>query len=436
MRYQVPIALAGACLGAALLNAQKPPDCNNPITRDVDVRCACIKDPGSQACSLVKSGFYEPHDMGKIKDAYSASTWSPQPAQQPTHVTVLPRSQPIRPQQARVVPLAHKDYLRFLQPNARFAVGIDFDKLSRSPELMSALFDQPGGPDGNNQIAAALKEMDHLWLSFAPPGDVVLLMTGKFEQGAATGMFYASGIRPVFLNDAHAMLVGPEPSVQAALARLNRPASAAHADAVGWVTRRSRELAKDHETWIALESPAHEANGSPLGSIRQFALGVKIAGQGSIDGEAIADSEAGAEKIAAWVDQMKAALRKGATSGVLDALNVQRTGATIRFSAEGDALVEGDAGKTAMNSDLGAELYSTIMSGFPGAPARAVAADKLLAVKAGMKREELLGLLGKPLAVSKIQGLDVPRETWTYQAAFGKQITLRLDDGVLTGAPE
>jgi hypothetical protein len=39
-----------------------------------------------------------------------------------------------------------------------------------------------------------------------------------------------------------------------------------------------------------------------------------------------------------------------------------------------------------------------------------------------MKREEVLSLLGQPLSVSAIQGLDTPRETWTYQVAFGKQL--------------
>ena len=43
----------------------------------------------------------------------------------------------------------------------------------------------------------------------------------------------------------------------------------------------------------------------------------------------------------------------------------------------------GDAGKTAMNSDVGVELYSLIMAGFPGVPSRTVAEDKLLSVKAG-----------------------------------------------------
>jgi outer membrane protein assembly factor BamE (lipoprotein component of BamABCDE complex) len=88
-----------------------------------------------------------------------------------------------------------------------------------------------------------------------------------------------------------------------------------------------------------------------------------------------------------------------------------------------------------MNSDLGVELYGVIMAGFPGMPPRTVAEDKLLAVKAGMHREEVLSLLGPPLSVSSIQGLDTPRESWTYQIPFGKQLTVRLDGGVVTAPP-
>jgi hypothetical protein len=56
-------------------------------------------------------------------------------------------------------------------------------------------------------------------------------------------------------------------------------------------------------------------------------------------------------------------------------------------------------------------------------------------VKTGMKREELLTLLGQPLSVYAIQGLDPPRETWTYQVPFGKQLMVRLDGGVVAVPP-
>ena len=88
-----------------------------------------------------------------------------------------------------------------------------------------------------------------------------------------------------------------------------------------------------------------------------------------------------------------------------------------------------------MSSDFGVELYGVVMAGFPGVPTRTVSENQLLAVKTGMKREEVLSLLGQPLSVAGIQGLDPPRETWTYQVPFGKQVTVRLDGGVVTVAP-
>jgi hypothetical protein len=64
-----------------------------------------------------------------------------------------------------------------------------------------------------------------------------------------------------------------------------------------------------------------------------------------------------------------------------------------------------------------------------------VAQDKLRSVQAGMKREDVLSLLGQPLSVSGIQGLEIPRETWVYQVPFGKRFTLRLDGGVVAAPP-
>jgi hypothetical protein len=415
MRYPIFIALLSMSQAV-----QGQANCTTQIAIDVDARCSCIKDPNSQVCAMAKAGFYD----GKMKPINLGSVTGSGMQSEPPQA----RPQPARPQQARVVPLAHKDYLRFLQPNAHLIAGFDFGKVFSSPELVAGLFGQGDDEASRTKVMGALKEMDHLWMSYASPTDFVLLMTGKFEQGVAAGMFYAQGIQPVFLSDAHAMMVGPEPSIQAALARLAKPAVAG-----GWVTRRARELSKDHETWIVNEPPA--TNQGALQTIRQFSLGVRLSGEATIDGEAVADSEANAEKIGVWIDQMKAALRQKTGVGVLDALTVERNGSTLRFAAKDDPALTGEAGKAALNSEFGVELYSVIMAGFPGVPSSSVAGDKLLAVKAGMKREEVLGLLGRPISVSTIQGLDLPRETWTYQVPFGKQFTMRLDGGVVTVPP-
>jgi hypothetical protein len=219
--------------------------------------------------------------------------------------------------------------------------------------------------------------------------------------------------------------------MQAALDRLAKPAVNG-----GWVTRRARELSKDHETWMVTQPPpGANQSATALAAIRQFAMGIRISAPASIDGEVVADSEANAQKIGAWVAQMKTAVREKTGVGALDALLVEQAGSTLRFSAKDEALLAGDAGKNAMSSDLGVGLYSVIMAGFPGMPTRTVAEDKLFAVKTGMNREQVLNLLGPPLSIASIQGLDTPRETWTYQIPFGKQLTLRLDGGVVTGAP-
>jgi hypothetical protein len=421
--------LLSVSLSLSLL-AQGQPNCTG-IALDVDARCGCVKDPNSQLCEMVKKGFYEPHDLTKNNLLTQSWAGTSQPAaasSQPTR-PVQPKAQsakpqPARPQQARVVPLTHKDYLRFLQPNAHMVAGFDFERALQTPEIVEALLGQ-----GDSKITGALKEMDHLWVSFVAPDDVLILMTGKFEQGVTAGMFYAEGIRPVFLGSARVMMVGPEPSIQAALARLAKPASTGPAATEGWVVRRARELSQDHETFVVNELLAGTStSNSALQAIRQFSLGFRLTGEGSIDGEAVADSEESALQISSWVDHMKSA-------GVLDSLNVTRDGSALRFDVKGDAFLTGDKGKAAMSSDVGVELYRLVMSGFPGMPARTVAEDRLRAVKAGMKREEVLSLLGPPLAVAAINGLDTPRETWTYQIPFGRQLSFKLDSGVVTASP-
>ena len=415
MRHLILIAVFSVSLAA-----QSAPNCTG-VGLDVDARCACIKNPSGKLCEMVRAGFYDPKpfkvtplDLGLGRPVTQPRTTAPRPAAGPRH--------------ARVVPMAHKDYLRFLHPNAQLVAGGAIGKLFQSSEFSSALFGAPENKDAENKVIAALQEMDHLWLSVAKKNEVVLLMTGKFERGATADMFYTQGIRPVFLGGAGAMLIGSEPSIQAALERINKPVAAQ----VGWATRRALTMSRDHETWIVSERSGTSSGTAAFQAVRQFALGFRLTGEMGVDGEVVADSEAGATGIATWAEQIKAEMRQKASVGALDSLNIECTGATVRFWATGDTLLEGEAGKTALRSDFGVELYALIMGSFPGMSVRTVAEDKLLAVKAGMKRDEVLSLLGPPLSVSSIQGLETPRETWTYQIPFGKQYTARLEAGVVS----
>jgi len=425
MRYPVLFLIA------SLAAAQDRPNCTG-MALDFDARCGCVKDPNSQLCSLVKAGAYEPIDWSKAKplainpaSLYKLPTPTAIPSQPATR-SAAPRNgvAAIQRPAARVVPLPHTDYLRFLHHDAQIAAGINLGKVSQAPDIARALF---GSGDGTQEsVNAALREVDHMWMSFVAPGDLVVLMTGRFEGGAAAGMFYGRGVYPVFLGDAHVMMIGSEASMQAALGRMTQPvASASQND--GWVARRAKELDKDHEVWV-VNQPAQTAFDatSALKNIRQFSLGVRLSANPGIEGVAIADSDTSAEAIAQWMDRMKAAAKS------LDAVTLERAGASLKFMAKDNTP---DSTKAAMSSEFGMELYTVMMAGFPGMPLRTIAQEKLSAVKNGMKKDEVLALLGKPLTVTSIQGLDTPRETWTYQVPFGKQVTLRLDDGTVSSTP-
>jgi hypothetical protein len=421
MRHSVFIALFGVSLCA-----QNPPNCTG-IALDVDARCGCVKDPNSDLCKLVKMGAYNTDPFRKTKplDLGLGGTIAPErPVRPPAS------ARRARPQQARVFSLAHADYLRVLHPKPQVAAGFDFQKAFQSPEVFQAVFGKIEDAD-NGKVAAALKEIDHLWISYAAPNDLVVLATGKFEQGAAAGILYSKGIQPVFLNDAHAMMIGSEPSLQAAFNRLSKPVQ--NAATAGWAMRRARELSRDYETWVVTDS-SHARPGNVHG-ILQFALAFRLAGEGSIHGEAVAESEAGASEFADWIERSKSAMRDKDGTGAMDWLTVKRDGVILRFTGSGGALPSGDAAKSLMNSDFGVDLYALTMAGFPGAPARTVPADKLRAVRTGMKKDEALALLGQPLSVFSIQGLNPVRETWTYQVPFGKSVTLQLEGGVVTAPP-
>jgi hypothetical protein len=414
-------------IASTLLAQTNPPDCRGPA-RDFDARCGCVRDPNSKLCEMVKAGFYDSHRQTTMKPfkldwgGSSALIGGSSRAPQPSNVQLRP--QQVRPQQqARVVPLAHKDYLRFLHPNAHLAAGFSLEKVLSSAEVMRGLL--AGGEDPTGSLGA-FKEVDQFWMSFTAPNDIVLLMTGKFQNGEMAKLFYAQGVRPVFLGGAGAMMIGSEPSIQTALARLAKPATTG----TGWVSQKARELSRTHDLWFVTERQHKAETDQVLGPVQKLAFGLGVKDGGTIDGEATADTESKADAILQWVERIK---QKG--NGSLDALKVDRAGATLHFAAKGNSFTTPEVNKVTMSSDFGAELYSLLMSGLPGMPPNAVSQEKMDAVRAGMKREDVLTLLGRPLAVSSIQGLETPRETWTYQVAFGKRFNIRLDNGSVAVAP-
>lgn len=192
------LALIGLILAlplAAQSNSnQKPPDCNG-LTAEFDSRCACVLHPNGQLCKITRAMSKPMVDLtgAGLKPGAAGSS-----AASPGGTVVIPQT-PVGPSAARTVALNHKDYLRFIHPDSRTALGLDLAKLMSlaPPELAGTLL---GGQEMNAQIAAAMKEIDQFLISLAGPNDVLLLLTGKFEGGATTGMFLGHGVSPVMLG--------------------------------------------------------------------------------------------------------------------------------------------------------------------------------------------------------------------------------------------
>lgn len=394
--------IAGSLLIAVSLPAQ---DCRpGSVSRDADSRCACIKDPASEHCKLqtamqdAAKNLSKGIQTGLAGGIYTGPSRSPQAAR----ATAAPR-------QARVVNIGHKDYLRFLHPSAKFAAGIDVRKLRALADATGFL---PSREDlqKNPLFANAFHEVERMWISFAGERDFLLLLDGRFETGSMANVFYSQGVYPVFLGDASAMLVGPPASVEAALARLRAPAAPS----------KFRELSAGSQAYLVVAPPEQPA-GDPFHGIRQIAFGLRIEGEAKAEATitgATAESIAALEK---WLRTMQK-----------DALTIESSGTTLRVSAQGFD----PSGSFASDSALAVKMHPLFLGWLPGQPKSVVSTAQMQAVREGMAQEELVRLAGRPIAVSGIQGLETPRETWTYQIAFGRQVTIRLDGGVVTAPPD
>lgn len=340
---------------------------------------------------------------------------------------------------------AQLDYLRFIPPDAEIAAGFEVKQVA---SLIDAMIVQMMGPDARKSAAKgmdALRQIDRLWLAARDSGSegALILVTGRFERGSGLEALKAPGMIQVFVGGPNAMLIGSEKAVRAALRRLNAPQDGDD----GWVGDQARQLAPDHDFWLAMQPRADlQQVASQLQGMRQFSLAAKLHDETRLDGELVTVSETIMDKLMATVDEAKARMIKDnpKTRATLDKMTVERDGDTLRFSAKG-----GKLSTQQFSTEIARQLHGMVSAMMPtpggGAlqrpqavaaavetPSAAVADEKLLAVKKGMKRAEVVGLIGKPATVSSISGLEVQRETWTYRLESGKKVTLRLDDGVVT----
>ena len=159
--------LLSILLLAASLSGQGSPNCSGAGSF-VDARCACERDPAGKLCEMVKAGMYEARVSGKTIDPFRSGLIGYRTPPTPGGIARRPLTTAQPASKARVVALAHKDYLRFLHPNAQLAIGVDFQKAVSMSAVTGVLFGEEDGTISPKAVAA-LKEIDHLWMSVAGP---------------------------------------------------------------------------------------------------------------------------------------------------------------------------------------------------------------------------------------------------------------------------
>ena len=355
----------------------------------------------------------------------------------------LAGAQPLGGAPPRTVPLPRNDYLTFIHPDAQAVIGFDFKPVTT---LIDALISEMAGPNAKKTTKGldGMKELDRVWISIqgtTGAQDVLVLMTGHFERGALAAELTNApgGFARVFLGGPNVMLAGPEASVKAALVRLSAPGKEA---TLGWAAEQAREFSTDHDFWIAAQPGAElQQMAGQFGGLTHFVFGAKLHNEASFDGEFGAVSDAIIDKMMVELEATKAkAIKENPKMrALLEKLAVERDGMVLRFSAQG-----GKINPKQFASELSKQVRTVMSSLLSGGASQQraivdlkvlVPDEKLEGVKKGMTRDEVTGLLGKPVMVSSISGLDVPRESWTYHLASGKKVTLRLDDGVVSSLP-
>src|SRR5271165_5735377 len=129
MNFRIFFLILLAC---ALAPAQ---DCRpGTVGYDVDMRCACVKDPASQTCDLYKRN-------QSMYDGKGIQMWTPpqglaagvQPGNSVTSVTSAPAvSQPRTPHSPTLL-AADTPFWRILPPGTKMAVGMRPQQMANSP---------------------------------------------------------------------------------------------------------------------------------------------------------------------------------------------------------------------------------------------------------------------------------------------------------------
>jgi hypothetical protein len=355
---------------------------------DVNIQCACVKNPNSEQCELYKRN-------QSMYDGKGIQMWQPTEGAQKINPAPHRAPQPSVPQQrtpvsATLLP-ADTPFWQMLPAGTRIAVGMRPQWLTTSPLLEQLL--SLGGQMAGQSVDAVRRELagvDMVIMANTRSGGTPLILARAADVVRAT----KAERDPYRYVDPDTILVGDWNETDAAMRRLFSQSPVA-AEA-----RMAARVAPWSDVWLVMDPRMTASMAAHLPGATKMTVGMAMR-----DGLT----------MEAWLD----------TPSALTAKNLA---ARLQKNPQGAPLFGQISGATSTveQRDNAVRLYARVngsqltgSAAAQGTPLRIPALDvvtrkKIAEVQTGMDRAAVEAIAGKPHSLMAIQGADEPIETLIY----------------------
>ena len=358
------------------------------IELDVNIQCACVKDPGSEQCEMYKrnKSMYDGKGIQPWQGAVGTQKTAPPPYTVPQPSVPQQRT----PASAKLLP-ADTPFWQMLPAGTRIAIGMRPRWLSASPLLDQLL--SLGGQVGGQSMDAIRRELagvETVIIATTRLGGPPLILARAADVVRTT----KSERDPYRYVDPNTILVGDWNATNAAMRRLFSQ------DPVSAEASMAARVAAWSDVWLVMDPLSVPGAATQLRGVTKMTVGLAM--RDGVTMEAWLDtlSAFAAKNLAARLQKNPQGTPLfGQMSGALPI--VEQRDNTVRLYARlTDDQLNGSA---------------TPHQGSVQAPAAGlVKRTQVAGIQTGMDRAAVERVLGKPNSVTAIVGADEPIETLIY----------------------
>jgi hypothetical protein len=369
------------------------------VELDVNIQCACVKDPNSEQCELYKrnksmydgKGIQWQGDLGTPKKAPAVTQPNVPQQRTPVSPTLLPADTP---------------FWQMLPAGIRIAVGMRPQWLRASPliEQLLSLGGKVGG-QSMDEIRRELAGVDTVIIASKRSGGQPLILARAADVVRTT----KSERDPYRYVDPNTILVGEWNETDAAMRRLfSQDPVSAEAGMAGRVAAWS-------DAWLVMDVLGSPATAPQLPGVTKMTIGLAMRDGLTVETWLDTPSAFTAKTIAAQLQKNPQGTQFLGQVGGASPI-VEQRGNAVRLYV-----------RVAANQLPGSAAPQ-------GAPTRVpalglVGRAKVAEVQTGMDRAAVEAVLGKPHSVMAIQGSDEAVETLIYDLDDKGTARVRMVDG-------